>query len=316
MNNNEKLQITLDNFLFNLLNNEYDENTINQIINGYKTLRKTTFRINNLKSNQEEVIKELDNNNIKYNTGPIKDSFIIDNNNYQNLIKTNSYEKGYLYIQNLSSMIPPYVLDFKDNTIDILDMTAAPGSKTSLISQLIVNNNKAHILACEKDKIRYERLKYNLQKLGCNNVSVLNQDATKLDEYFLFDNILLDAPCSGSGTLSIYDNSLDNFSLKLIKNSSILQIKLLNQACKILKKGGEIVYSTCSILKQENEDVINKVLSYNKNIEVVPINLSYLDKIPLLPSTINGTLKVMPNDEYEGFFVCKKKIFSILYILI
>ena len=211
------------------------------------------------------------------------------------------YENGEIYMQSLSSMLPPIVLEPKEKE-NILDMTAAPGGKTTQMSAM--TDNKAYITACEKNKIRAERLKYNLQKQGAKMVNVMQEDARKLSDYFSFDKILLDAPCSGSGTENVLNVK---FTEELIERSVKTQEELLKKALKILKPGGEMVYSTCSILKQENEDLLKKFLKKSK-IEIMPINLP--DEIPMLPTTLEGTVCVCPTEIYEGFFVAKIKKLS------
>ena len=177
-------------------------------------------------------------------------------------------------------------------------MTAAPGGKTTEIAAL--TENKAYITACEKNKIRAERLKFNLQKQGVKSANIMVEDARKLSDYFSFDKILLDAPCSGSGTENIFDK---NFSKELVERSVKFQEELLSKALKILKPGGEMVYSTCSILKQENEKVLERVLSKG-NAQIEPITVQ---DIEVLPSKIAGTITVCPTENYEGFFVAKIK---------
>lgn len=155
------------------------------------------------------------------------------------------------------------------------------------------------------NSIRLARLKYNIEKQGANSVYVMQIDSRKIDDFFKFDQILLDAPCSGSGTLNINDN-LKNFTQKLIEKSTKSQYEMLKKALTILKPNCEMVYSTCSILEQENEEIINKVLK-KYNAEVVPIEFDGLEDLPLLTTKINGALCVMPNENYEGFFVAKIK---------
>ena len=142
-------------------------------------------------------------------------------------------------------------------------------------------------------------MKYNLQKQGVGNVNVMQEDARKLSDFFSFDKILLDAPCSGSGTESVFNQK---FTEELIQRSAKTQEELLAKALKILKKDGEIVYSTCSILKEENEKVLNKVLK-EFNAKIVPIEK--IEGIEYLPVTIEGTLCISPTELYEGFFVAK-----------
>ena len=156
-----------------------------------------------------------------------------------------------------------------------------------------------------KNKIRAERLKYNIDKQGASCVFIMQKDARFIDDFFSFDQILLDAPCSGSGTLDFNDNNIEKyFSKQLIDRSSSVQKTLLSKAIKLLKPGHEMVYSTCSILSCENEDIVAHSIK-NENVEIVPIHFEGMEELPLLPTKIHGTLCVCPTDLYEGFFVAK-----------
>ena len=205
-------------------------------------------------------------------------------------------------------MLPPIILKPKEKE-DILDMAAAPGGKTTEIAA--ISNNMAHITACEINRIRIEKLKYNVEKQGAKSVYIMPKDSRQIDDFFRFDKILLDSPCSGSGTLNLEDNNLEKyFTENLIKKSVKTQETLIRKAIKILKPGGALVYSTCSILKQENEEIVNKILNF-PNTEIEPIDFENMDIIPKLPVTIPGTLCVCPTEEYEGFFVAKIRKKSI-----
>lgn len=288
-------------FLKEMLANQYGQETTKKIIKGY-VKKVVTIRVNTIKTDKQEIIDKLKNaqiefDEIEYNNNAL----IIRNKNEEDLRKLDMYENGEIYMQSLSSMLPPIVLEPKEKE-NILDMTAAPGGKTTQMSAM--TDNRAYITACEKNKIRAERLKYNLQKQGAKMVNVMQEDARKLSDYFSFDKILLDAPCSGSGTENVLNAK---FTEELIERSVKTQEELLKKALKILKPGGEMVYSTCSILKQENEDLLKKFLKKSK-IEIMPINLP--DEIPMLPTTLEGTVCVCPTEIYEGFFVAKiKKLF-------
>lgn len=288
-------------FLKEMLVNQYGQETTEKIIKGY-VKKAVTIRVNTIKANKQEIIDKLKNaqiefDEIEYNNNAL----IIRNKNEEDLRKLDMYENGEIYMQSLSSMLPPIVLEPKEKE-NILDMTAAPGGKTTQMSAM--TDNKSYITACEKNKIRAERLKYNLQKQGAKMVNVMQEDARKLSDYFSFDKILLDAPCSGSGTENVLNAK---FTEELIERSVKTQEELLKKALKILKPGGEMVYSTCSILKQENENLLKKFLKKSK-IEIMPINLP--DEIPMLPTTLEGTVCVCPTEIYEGFFVAKIKKLS------
>lgn len=155
------------------------------------------------------------------------------------------------------------------------------------------------------NSIRAERLKYNIEKQGASSVYVMVKDARTIDDFFSFDEILLDAPCSGSGTLWVENKNLQQtFTLNLLARTTKTQRKLLQKAVDILKTRGEMVYSTCSIFEEENEQIIQEILKTNK-VEIVPIEENFAKGLPLLPTKIPGTLCLCPCKSYEGFFIAK-----------
>ncbi len=290
-------------FLIEMLNQQYGEEITSKILEGYSQKRMVTFRVNTLKTSIEKVEEVLKNNNIEFEKVSWSDvAYIVKNVREDTLKELEIYKKGEIYLQSLSSMLPPIVLEPKENT-DILDMCAAPGGKTTELASL--TNNNANITACELNKIRIEKLKYNIEKQGATSVYIMQEDSRRINDFFSFDNILLDAPCSGSGTLNVEDVNLEKtFTEKLIEKSQKSQLELLNKAVKILKQGQEMVYSTCSILNVENEEIVSKILKNNK-VEIVPIEFERKEELPLLPTKIDGTLCVMPTELYEGFFIAK-----------
>lgn len=289
-------------FFIEKIEKQYGKETAKKIEEGLFEEKPVTLRVNTIKSSLEKVKNELEKRSIEYeNVEWNKDALIIKNVREDEIRKLGIYENGEIYLQSLSSMIPAVVLEPKEKE-NILDMTAAPGGKTTQIAAIA--ENKVFITACEKNKIRCDRLRYNVEKQGVKNINIMQEDSRKLSNYFSFDKILLDAPCSGSGTENVFT---PNFSEILIQKSSKTQEELLEKALTILKPGGEMVYSTCSILKEENEEIVKKVLKKFK-AQIIPINV--LQNIPVLPTTIEGALCVCPTKYYEGFFVIKilKKI--------
>ena len=288
--------------LINKIVTQYGKDLSDKIFSAYCLKKNVSLRVNTLKSNKEEVIRFFDENKIEYEfVDWYEDAFVLYDVSESDLEKTNLYEEGKTYLQNLSSMLPPLVLEPREKK-DILDMTAAPGGKTTEIAAL--TNNKSYITACEMNKIRADRLRYNLKKQGAN-AFVIEKDARNLDDFLKYDQILLDAPCSGSGTIILTEDSevirfTDGFEEKLEK----VQTKLLSKAITLLKKGEEMVYSTCSILERENENIVNKFLSQGK-VEIIPFDEDKFKNIELLPCKIKGAMCVMPSEKYEGFFAVK-----------
>ena len=295
--------MSIPTFLIEMLNKQYGEEKANQILNGYQKERTVSIRVNTLKSDINRILNELSKEGIEYEKVPWYKDAVVIKNVKENLIQSlEIYKNGEIYLQSLSSMLPPLILDPKPNT-DILDMCSAPGGKTTQMAAL--SENEAHITACEINHIRTERLRYNIEKQGANCIYIMQKDARYIDNFFSFDKILLDAPCSGSGTINTNNPKLsDIFTTKLIKKSISSQLALLKKAINILKPGGEIVYSTCSILACENEDIINKAL-LGSNTEIIPIDFNGKEYLPLLPVKIPGTLCVCPDEFFEGFFIAK-----------
>ena len=193
-------------FLVDKLNSQYGNELTNNIINGYQK-KFLTFRINRLKANVEEIEEILKREGFLYKrVAWYEDAFIVENSSEEDIRALSIYQEGKVYLQSLSSMLPVLFLGLKEGE-SVLDMAAAPGGKTTQMAS--ITQNKILITACEKNRIRSDRLKYNIEKQGVRKITILNCDAKDLDDYFSFDKILLDAPCSGSGTLQL-ESAIEN----------------------------------------------------------------------------------------------------------
>lgn len=225
--------------------------------------------------------------------------------------------EGQVYIQNAASWLPVVALDpQKGDTI--LDMCAAPGGKTSHIAQR--TENQAFITANDNSRPRLHKLQNNLDRLGVKNVTFTLHDATRLArmlEPHLYDKILLDAPCSGEGMM-LLDNRKDfeSWSVAHIKRLQQLQKKLIIQAWQLLKPGGTLVYSTCTMAPEENEAVVDYLLRRNPEakIEALPMLSEALDNkaTPVLEwngkqydDALKNVLRLFPSPQVEAFFVAK-----------
>ena len=299
------MQHNIPEFLLELLLKQYGKNTTKSILKGYSNNRPITLRANTLKTSINYIKNTLNTLNISFKNVPwYTDALILENTSEEQIKNLDIYKEGFIYLQNLSSMIPPIILNPQENE-NILDMAAAPGGKTT--QMLALSQNKAFITACEKNKIRAERLKYNINKQNANRVNVMTKDSRNLDDFFSFDKILLDAPCSGSGTINLSNNNLEKiFTKDLINRSTKFQHQLLTKAVKLIKPGHEIIYSTGSILSVENEKIVQDFINSNK-LQIIPIDKNVFPDIHFLPTSIAGTLCIAPSELYEGFFVAKLK---------
>ena len=290
-------------YLAQLLRAQYGEETAERIAQGYAAQRVVTLRANPLKTDAQTVRERLAAQNIE--TSPVPwyaDAMIVRGAREDALTGLDLYERGEIYLQSLSSMIPPLLLGARPGE-NVLDMAAAPGGKTTQIAAL--TGNQAMVTACEMNKIRAERLRYNVQRQGATRVTVMNIDSRNLDDLFSFDRILLDAPCSGSGTVQLGSpRSKGQFSREFLSRTTKQQEALLHKALRLLRPGCEMIYSTCSVLAQENEEIVSRVLR-KTGAQVVPLELAAFESVPRLPVYITGTLCVAPDELHEGFFVAK-----------
>ena len=287
----------------------FSPGTVDKIVAGMISDRYTTLRVNTIKYNIQDLMRYFKENNIKFERVLwYDDALIIKNVREKDIQKLDIYEKGYIYIQSLPSMVPAIVLNPKEGE-KVLDLTAAPGSKTTQMAATM--NNKGQIIANELDKIRCERLKYNVNIQGASIVEVLNGRGELLGKEYenYFDKVLLDAPCSGEGRFDAKSVvTYKNWSEKTVRDLTKLQKKLFKSAYTSLKQDGVMVYSTCTLNKDENEMVLEWALE-NLNVKLLDINIEIKDKIPAFSdrknSSINKAIRILPSKTMEGFFVAK-----------
>ena len=289
-------------FLKEQLLAQYGEDVTARIVEGYAQRRLTTLRVNRLKAEPNAVRGALAAAGIATQDVPWSgDALVLPEADERAVTALPLYARGEIYMQNLSSMLPPLLLGAQPGE-NVLDMAAAPGGKTTQIAAL--TGNGAMITACERNAARCERLRFNLERQGAQRVTVMNIDARQLDDLFAFDRILLDAPCSGSGTVQICESSRARFDRETLARVGKTQEALLRKALRLLRPGHEMVYSTCSILAQENEALLRRVLPGAQG-EIVPIDPAAFPGVPLLPTVLTGTLCVIPDARYEGFFAAR-----------
>ncbi len=284
--------------------------------------RPVTLRANALKATVAEVAEELDRAGIAHEGVPFyEDALIVEGARERALWELPAYREGRIYLQSLSSMLPPLALAPVPGA-DILDMCAAPGGKTSQLAAL--TRGRAHITACELHAPRAEKLAFNLEKLGVRGVNVMRVDARRLDDFFSFDQILVDAPCTGSGTLRAGDErAAARITPQLLKKTTRSQQALLDRALTILKPGGTLVYSTCSILPQENEGQVRRALARHRDCRIIPLDGTPLpDSVPALAPTAaavaqaagTGVLPVLGNDLSGTLTICPTRLFEGFYL--
>ena len=285
--------------------------------------RPTTFRVNTLKSTASEVLSELSQQGFKVQKVMwLANAYILLNKSKRELTDTRLYTDGKIYIQSLASMVPPIILDPQSGE-RVLDLTAAPGSKTSQITALMGQHGE--LVANDKNKVRFFKLKHNMELLGVADerggwkfTLRMEHGAGLSREYEnYFDKILLDAPCSAEARFDTSDpKSFGYWSERKIKEMAYTQRILIRAAWHMLKPGGTLVYSTCTFAPEENEIQIEKFVERTPDAEIVKAEIPQLQvasiaaqakNIAIRQEIIKNALRIMPTSQIEGFFVVKMR---------
>jgi len=285
-----------------------------KILNSCGVPRKTTFRLNALKSDRTGLIKALQKEHVLVDhVAWCNEAFVLRKMTLRDLQKTDIYKNGLIYLQNLSSMVPPMVIDPHENE-KILDLCAAPGSKTTQMASMCMN--KAEIVAVEKIKPRFYRLKANCELLGADVELILGNGIRVTREYpEYFDKILLDAPCSSEGLFNTHKpKTYAYWSRRKVSEMRHKQKRLIMSAWNALKRGGTLVYSTCTYSPQENEDVLNFLLKKaGDEAEVKSLALPFKNVVAgtariddrELDERVSRGVHILPMHGMEGFFIAK-----------
>ncbi len=289
-----------------------------RVLASFSKRKPSTFRVNTLKTTQEALLSALAQLGIHVDTVSWNTiAFILKNVEQKVLTATDYYTQGELYVQSLSSMIPPLVLDPQKGD-KVLDLCAAPGSKTTQMAAMMENTGE--IIANDSSRIRNFRLKANLAVQGVTNTTIVMMPGEFLwkqsPQYF--DKTLVDVPCSMEGRFYTEDpKSYADWSPKKVKELSQKQKFLIRSAVSATKVGGTIVYSTCTLSPEENEEVVDWILEKEQGcLEVEKVSIpSLTDAMPGLTSfgkrnynpDLVKTLRVSPSETMEGFYVAKLK---------
>ncbi len=307
-----------------LLSNEQDYNNFCEYCNKptINSIRCNTLKmsVKELKTRLEKKWKILQPFEKEYPEIIIIESNLLPGE----LGKAEEHVLGYYYVQEISSMMPILALKPDENDI-ILDIAAAPGSKTTQAAAMM--NNKGTIIANDLQLSRIVSLSTNLQRCAATNTIITQMDGRELCKRLennnlnfklKFDKILVDAPCSGEGTIRSSPRTALNFSENIIKSLGGIQKSLLINALKVLKVNGDLIYSTCTHSPEENEAVISHILeTYKDSVKIEEIKLpsNFKTRTGIVEwknakfhKDVKKAVRIYPQDnDTEGFFIAKLK---------
>lgn len=281
---------------------QYGEAETLRILHGLNCTPKVTVRVNNLKAEYEDVYDELEELGYDVEEGNMCPEAILIKGG-KGLESNPLFNEGKITVQDESAMLVAPLLDIEEG-LTVLDLCSAPGGKTTHISELL--NNTGEVLAFDIHPQKLELIESNAKRLGITNIKLSEMDATKLDSTYvsLADRVLIDVPCSGLGIIRKKPEIKWNKTRKDLKEIVEIQREIMDNSWEYLKKGGVMVYSTCTLNKEENEENIKWFLNKHKDAKIEKV---FLGKGDNLRYDDIGTLTILPNEYMDGFFISKIK---------
>ena len=293
---NYEILYSIPQYFCDILEKQYGSENLNQAIISLKKIPYLSVRVNKLKYSEEEFeefLKERDIQIIKK----------VDSVYYVNsglIINSKEFKEGKIIAQDASSYLAAKNLGVKPNDL-VLDICAAPGGKTAVLAEEM--ENKGEIIAIDIHQHKKKLIEENMKKLGIDIVKATVLDARNVNKQGRkFDKILVDVPCSGYGVIRKKPEILYTKNRENVEELASLQLEILNSAADILKDGGELIYSTCTIISQENTENVEKFLNERKEFKVKTLNI---------PENVSGEY-----DKLGGFSInYKEEIMDNFYII-
>lgn len=288
-----------------------------EILTSFTKPKRKAIRINTLIAKSADVLERLEESGVHCTPIlAIPEAFFVDLSNGLVLSSLPLYHQGSFYIQSPSSMLASILTNPQHDEL-VLDACASPGSKTSHLAMLM--GNSGTIVANDASRQRSQKLSHVLQEMYVTNVVQTTMPAEVLwrDYQDTFDRALADVPCTMEGRMDLSNpQTYEDWSLRKIKRLSTEQKGILRSVIRCVKPGGTIVYSTCTLAPEENEEVVDWILEKESgNLTIEPIELDSVPRLPILRQwntrtyreEVQGCLRIAPTQEWEGFFVVKLK---------
>ncbi|MGO5066971.1 MULTISPECIES: 16S rRNA (cytosine(967)-C(5))-methyltransferase RsmB [unclassified Clostridium] len=303
-NNLEKLSFiySYPRWLVKMFIRQYGIEIAEKILKGLNERPNITVRVNNLKIDYDKAFEKL--SECGYN---IEEGYIcpeaIQIIKGKNIEKNPLFIRGDITVQDESAMLVAPSMELTEENI-VLDLCSAPGGKTTHISEIM--NNKSKVFAYDIHQNKLSLIEENAKRLGIKNIETYVGDASIFNKDLKekAHRVLMDVPCSGLGIIRKKPEIKWTKNEKEIKNIIDIQKKIINNGASYLKKGGVLLYSTCTLNKEENEENINWFLKKHKNFKIEPLYYGNLDNIIYHKE---GFVSILPNDKMDGFFIAKLK---------
>ena len=282
---------------------QFGKDKIEDVLIANNSEAPLTVRVNTLKISRDELMNILQINGLVISKSENLDKGIIIENPSE-IDKSDEYKSGLFSIQSESSMLAGQVLNPKENSI-VIDLCAAPGGKSLNAAEMM--NNTGKIISRDIYNNKISLINKEKKRLGIDNIAVETYDATKLDEDLIgrADYCIVDVPCTGLGIIRRKPEIKYNKLESDLENIPKIQYKILENASKYLKENGELIYSTCTVNKEENINIIRSFLKNNKNFATVDISKETKNNFG---TSSSGYIEIYPHLHHmDGFFIAKLK---------
>lgn len=298
-------EYSFDKWMVKLFVNQYGIEKAKEILSGLNSTPSITVRVNSLNWDPEDIYQRLKSLGYNVEKGVVCPASIriIKGSNVEN---NPLFSEGSITVQDESAMLAVMALEIKKNQ-KLLDMCAAPGGKSTHMAELLQGTGS--VLAWDLYNHKIELILDNAKRLGINNIKAAVVDASKFNDNLqeTFDEVLVDVPCSGLGIIRKKPEIKWTKTQKDMEALYHIQDRILENACRYVKKGGVVVYSTCTLNMMENEKRISKFLKNNKEFEIEKLDFGEHNNFLYNNS---GMLTILPRADMDGFFIAKlrKKI--------
>lgn len=279
--------------------NSYPEKIVEDMLESFMGRPELTLRVNTLKASRDELIAELSDSGVKAKKSILSEN-AINVSSTGSIESLKAFKDGKMYVQDISSIIASEAVYPKAGE-KVADVCAAPGSKS--FSMALLAEDKAEISSFDLYPHKVELIKKSAERLSITSINANVRDALSSSEELegKFDAVLCDAPCSGLGVIG-RKPEIRYKSFEEMQSLPELQYKILANTAKLVKKGGRLIYSTCTLNPEENGKIADKFLSENKNFRALPLKLNENIKRGIVEPENQLTLFPHINNT-DGFFV-------------
>lgn len=287
-------------WMVSLFINKYGNDYVERILCGLNMIPSITVRVNNLKIEYEEAWKQLEEKGYDIEEGKICPEAIIITKG-RNIEDNPLFVDGLITVQDESAMMVAPSMDLQDN-MTVLDLCSAPGGKTCHIAEIM--NNTGEVFAFDIHEGKLPLIKENAKRLGIKNIKCDTLDAAKYEPKYKekADRVLIDVPCSGLGIIRKKPEIKWNKNTSATRELVEIQRQIMTNACKYVKPGGKLIYSTCTLNKEENEENIKWFIKKHNDFSLEPI---YFGEVENIIYHEEGYMTILPDKYMDGFFIAK-----------